>query len=163
MSGILCWALLTHSRERTVTLKVIARCSITQTPTGQSKVWSWFIPSKFEFTVLLQISWFMKLWQAWNQTSHKEWETTVNVQRWCGRMSKITENWRNTAVFGHREHYNRSNVAPTESHKMSEHNMFLLQPFEHQQSCKSTLKTGYRRSAYSGVIACFEWCTQPCQ
>ena len=25
--------------ERTVALKIIARCSITQTPTGQSKVW----------------------------------------------------------------------------------------------------------------------------
>ena len=27
--------------ERTVALKIIARCSITQTPTGQSKVWRW--------------------------------------------------------------------------------------------------------------------------
>ena len=27
--------------ERTVALKIIARCSITQTPTGQSKVWWW--------------------------------------------------------------------------------------------------------------------------
>ena len=79
---------------------------------------------------------------------------------------KITENWLNTAVFGHMEHYNRSNVAPTESHKMSAHNIFLLQPLEHQQICKSTGKTGYRRSAYtpySGVIACFEWCTEPYQ
>ena len=32
------------------------------------------------------------------------------------------------------EHYNRSNVAPEESHKISEHNIFLLQTFEHQQS-----------------------------
>ena len=48
------------------------------------------------------------------------------------------ENWLSVAVFGHMEHYNRSNVAPTESYKMSEHNIFLLQPFEHQQICKST-------------------------
>ena len=48
-------------------------------------------------------------------------------------MSNNTGNWLNAAVFGHMEHYNRSNVAPTESHKMSEHNIFLLQPFEYQQ------------------------------
>ena len=77
----------------------------------------------------------------------------MNTQRPCGRMSKITENWLNTAVFGHMKHYDRSNVAPTESHKMSEHNIFLLQPFEHQQICKPTYKTGYRRSAYSEVFA----------
>ena len=65
-------------------------------------------------------------WQAWNQYLHKEWETTMNTQRRCGRMSKITENWLNSAVFGHMEHHNRSNVAPTESYKMSEHNIFLL-------------------------------------
>ena len=59
------------------------------------------------------------------------------TQRRCGRMSKITENWPNTAVLDHMEHYNRSNVAPRESHNMSEHNMFLLQPFEHQQICES--------------------------
>ena len=34
------------------------------------------------------------------------------------------------------EHYNISNVAPTESHKMSERNIFPLQPFEHKQICK---------------------------
>ena len=34
------------------------------------------------------------------------------------------------------EHYNISNVAPTESHKISERNIFLLQPFEHQQNFK---------------------------
>ena len=62
----------------------------------------------------------------------------MNTQWRCGRMSKITENLLNTAVFGHMEHYNRSNVAPTASHKMSEHNIFLLQTFEHQQSCKFT-------------------------
>ena len=50
----------------------------------------------------------------------------MNTQRQCVRMSKITENWLNIAVFGHMEHYNRSNVAPTESYKMSEHNIFLL-------------------------------------
>ena len=71
----------------------------------------------------------------------------MNTQKRCGRMSKITENWLSVAVFGHIEHYKRSNVAPTESYKMSEHNIFLLQPFEHQQICKSTSKTGYRRSA----------------
>ena len=87
----------------------------------------------------------------------------MNTQQRCGRLSKITENWLNTAVFGHMEHYNRWNVAPTESYKMSEHIIFLLQPFEHQQICKSTQMTGYRRSAYSEVIACFEWCTQPYQ
>ena len=31
------------------------------------------------------------------------------------------------------EHYNRSNVAKTESFRISEHNIFLLQPFVHQQ------------------------------
>ena len=87
----------------------------------------------------------------------------MNTQRRCGRMSKITENWLNAAVFGHMEHYNRSNVATTELYKLSEHNIFLLQPFEQQHICKSTYKTGYRRSAYSEVIACFEWCTQPYQ
>ena len=87
----------------------------------------------------------------------------MNTQRQCGRMSKITENWLNTAVFGHMEHYNRSNVAETESNKVYEHNIFLLQPFEHQQICKSIQKTGYRRTAYSEVIACFGWCTQVTQ
>ena len=62
----------------------------------------------------------------------------MNTQRQCGRLSKITDIWLNTAVFGHMEHINRSNVAPTESYKMSEHKIFLLQPFEHQQICKST-------------------------
>ena len=78
----------------------------------------------------------------------------MNTQRRCGRMSKITENWLNTAVFGHVEH-NRSNVAPTESYKMPEHNVSPT-TFEHQQICKPTSKTGYRRSAYSEVIAYFE-------
>ena len=36
------------------------------------------------------------------------------------------------------EYYDIMNVAPTQSHKMSEHNIFLLEPFEHQQICKST-------------------------
>ena len=62
----------------------------------------------------------------------------MDTQWRCGRMSTITENWLNTAVFGHMEHYNRSNVSPTELYKMSEHNIFLLQPLEHQQICKST-------------------------
>ena len=62
----------------------------------------------------------------------------MNSQRRCGRMSKITENWPNTATSGHMEHYNISNVAPTESYKMSERNIFLLQPFLHQQICKPT-------------------------
>ena len=78
-------------------------------------------------------------------------------------MSKITETWLNTAAFGHIQHYNISNVAPTVSYKMSERNIFLLQPFEPQQICEPTRKTGYLRSAYSEVIACFEWCTQPYQ
>ena len=56
----------------------------------------------------------------------------MNTQWRYGHMSKITGNWLNTAVFGHMQHYNRSNVAPTESYKMSEHNIFLLQPFKHQ-------------------------------
>ena len=38
---------------------------------------------------------------------------------------------------------------------MSERNIFLLQPFEHQQICKHTWKTGYRRSAYSGGYCLF--------
>ena len=80
----------------------------------------------------------------------------MNTQRRCGPMSKITENWLNTAVFDQMEHYNRSNVAPTQSYKMPEHNIFPLQPFEHQQICKPAQKTGYRRWAYSEVIACFE-------
>ena len=62
----------------------------------------------------------------------------MNTQRWCGRMSKITENWLNTAAFGRMELDNILNVAPTESYKMSEANIFLLQPFEHQQTCKPT-------------------------
>ena len=53
-------------------------------------------------------------------------------------MSEIKENWLNTVVFGHIKHYKRSNVAPTESHKMSEHSIFLLQPFEQKQICKRT-------------------------
>ena len=48
-------------------------------------------------------------WQAWNQSLHKVWETTMNTQRPCGRMSEITENWPNTAVYGHMERYNKSN------------------------------------------------------
>ena len=64
----------------------------------------------------------------------------MNTQRRCGHMSEITENWLNTAVFGHMEHYNKSNVAPTESYKMFEYNIFFLQPFEHQQICKATLQ-----------------------
>ena len=87
----------------------------------------------------------------------------MNTQRRWGRMSKIIENWLNTAVLGHMEHYNRSNVAPTESYKMSQHNIFLLQPCEHQQIRKPTYKTGYRRSGNNEVIACFEWCAQPYQ
>ena len=66
----------------------------------------------------------------------------MNTQWRCGDvvayMSKIAENLLNTAVFGHMEHYYRSNIAPTESYKMSENNIFLVQPFEHQQICKST-------------------------
>ena len=62
----------------------------------------------------------------------------MNTQRRCGRMSKITENWLNTAAFGHIEQYNISNAAPTESYKISERNIFLLQLFEHQQICKPT-------------------------
>ena len=62
------------------------------------------------------------------------------------------------------EQYIISNEAPTESYKMPERNIFLLQPFEHQQICKPTyLKAGYRSSAYGEVIACFEWRTQPYQ
>ena len=53
----------------------------------------------------------------------------MNNQRRRGRLSKIIEKWLNTAVIGHMEHYNRSNVAPTESHKMSEQNVFIRQPF----------------------------------
>ena len=89
--------------------------------------------------------------------------TTMNTQRQCGRMAKITETWLNTAVFGNMEQYNISNVAPTESHKMYECIILLLQPFKHKQLCKPTLKTGYHRSAYSEIIACSEWCTQPYQ
>ena len=62
----------------------------------------------------------------------------MNNQRRCGPMCKFAEYWLNTAAFGHMEHHNISNVAPTKSHKMSERNIFLLQPFEHQQICKST-------------------------
>ena len=86
--------------------------------------WWWFISSEVKFTVLWQVSWFMNQ-EAWNQSLHKVWETATNTQWRCGRMSKITANLLNTAVFGHMELYNRSNVAPTESHKMSEHNIFF--------------------------------------
>ena len=79
--------------------------------------WSWFISSEFKFTLIWQVSWFMNLgvilWQAWNRSLHKVWETIMNNQRRCGRMCKITEHWLNTAAFGHMEHYNISNVAPT--------------------------------------------------
>ena len=37
----------------------------------------------------------------------------MNNQRRCGRVYKITENRLNTAAFGHMEHSNISNVAPT--------------------------------------------------
>ena len=62
----------------------------------------------------------------------------MNNQRRRGRICKITESWLNTAAFGHMEHYNISKVAPTESHNMYERHIFLLQPFKHQQICKST-------------------------
>ena len=62
----------------------------------------------------------------------------MNNQRRRGRVCKVTENWLNTATVGHMEHYNILNVAPTESHKMSERNIVLLQPLEHQQLCKPT-------------------------
>ena len=61
---------------------------------------------------------------------------TMYTQRQYGRRSKITENWLNAAAFGHMEHCKISSVAPTESYKMSERNIFLLQLFEHQQICK---------------------------
>ena len=135
--------------ERTVALKIIARCSITQLPTGQLKVWWWHARKMVViYSKRILIHCFMansvvyelrsNFWQAWNQSLHKEWETTINAQRRYGRMSKITGNWLNTVVFGYMELYNRWNVAPTESFKMSEHNIFLLQPFEHQPSCKCT-------------------------
>ena len=66
------------------------------------------------------------------------WETAMNTQRRCDRMSKITENWLNIAAFGYMDHYNISNVAPTEPRKMSERNIFLLQPIERQLICKLT-------------------------
>ena len=44
----------------------------------------------------------------------------------------------NIAAFGHMEYNYILNVAPTESYKMSECNIFLLQPFEHQQIFKPT-------------------------
>ena len=58
----------------------------------------------------------------------------MSTQQRCGRMSKITENWLNTAAFGHMEHYNISNVAPTESYKMSERNNFS---YNHSSTNKS--------------------------
>ena len=48
----------------------------------------------------------------------------MNTQQRCGRMSKITETWMNTAAFGRIQHYNISNVAPTEWHKMSEQQIY---------------------------------------
>ena len=39
--------------ERTVAFKIIACCSITQTPTGQSKVWWWMVVNNFKCTVKL--------------------------------------------------------------------------------------------------------------
>ena len=62
----------------------------------------------------------------------------MNTQQRSGHVSKITENWLHTAAFGHIQHYNISNVAPTESYKMSERNIVLLQPFEPQQICEPT-------------------------
>ena len=58
------------------------------------------------------------------------------IQRRCGGMSKIIENWLNTAAFGHMDRYYISKVAPIESYKMFECNIFLTKPFEHQQICK---------------------------
>ena len=55
----------------------------------------------------------------------------MNTQRRCGRMSKISENLVNTTAFGHMENHNISNVAATESYKMSERKLFLLQPLEY--------------------------------
>ena len=52
----------------------------------------------------------------------------------CGRLPEIRENWLNATAFGHTEHCNISNVAPTESYKMSQRNIFLIQPLEHQQA-----------------------------
>ena len=62
----------------------------------------------------------------------------MNTQQRCDRMSKITETWLNTAAFDHIQHYNIANIAPTESHKMSECIIFLLQPFEPQQIWEPT-------------------------
>ena len=44
----------------------------------------------------------------------------------------------NIASFGYMEHHNISKVAPTESYNTSERDILLLQPFEHQQTCKPT-------------------------
>ena len=59
------WSWITVG-DRTVALNIIARCSITQTPTGQSKVWWWharkmvvIFSSEFKFTLIWQVSWFM--------------------------------------------------------------------------------------------------------
>ena len=49
-------------------------------------------------------------------------------------MFKIIENWLNTAAFSHIEHYNISNVAPTESHQMSERNYLS---YNHSSTNKS--------------------------
>ena len=60
----------------------------------------------------------------------------MNSQRRCECMSKITENIMNTSASGHMEHYDISNVAPTEPCKISELNIFRIQPFVGQQACK---------------------------
>ena len=62
----------------------------------------------------------------------------MNTQQRCSRMSKITETRLNTSAFGHIQYHNISNVALIESYKMSERNIFLLQPFEPQQICEPT-------------------------
>ena len=62
-------------------------------------------------------------------------------------MSKITENWVNTAAFGHTEHYNISNVAPTRclnvtyvSHNHSSTNKFANLPKRQRITGQRTVK-----------------------
>ena len=73
----------------------------------------------------------------------------MNTQWRCGCMSKITENALNAAVFGHMEHYNRSNVAPTESYKITHISPTTIRaPTNQQTYLKDRLSQGSVQWSY---------------
>ena len=86
--------------KRRVALTMIPCCSITPTPTAQSKVWWWparkMVVIYFKWIdihcylarqVPLLVNWGVNFWEAWNRSLHKLCETTMKTKRRCGCMS----------------------------------------------------------------------------